>query len=500
MQKPRLLIFIVAYHAEATIEIVLQRIPGKLNEKFHIEVLVIDDASSDNTFEVSQKISASGTLPFHTVVLFNPVNLGYGGNQKIGYHYAIKNGFDYVALIHGDGQYAPECLENLLFPFFDQAADAVFGSRMFNSKDALKGGMPYYKYYGNRMLTKFQNFLLDSALTEFHSGYRIYSICALKDIPFELNTNDFHFDTEIIIQLMLAKKKIVELPIPTYYGNEICRVNGIKYAFDVVKAVLLSRLQSLGILYCPNFDCAVHGNEQYQLKLGYTSPHQEAANYIRENSNILDLGAAGGYLARKLSINKGCKVTAVDMYPIDNLDGLSEAIEHNLNNGPPVLGYEGYNHILLLDVLEHLHHPEEFLKQLRVAVQANQNIRILASTGNIGFFIPRIMLLLGEFNYGKRGILDITHTRLFTFQSFKKLFSQNGFEIEKVVGIPGPFPLVLKNKFVGHLLIKLNKIAISINKGLFSYQIFLIVKAVPTVDYLLLKSIGESESRKKELS
>jgi hypothetical protein len=212
------------------------------------------------------------------------------------------------------------------------------------------------------------------------------------------------------------------------------------------------------------------------------------------------LGAAGGYLARWLSINKACTVTAVDMYPIDDLDGLSEAIEHNLNNGPPQVSYENYSRILLLDVLEHLHHPEEFLKQLRVKVQANQNIQILASTGNIGFFIPRIMLLLGQFNYGKRGILDITHTRLFTFQSFKKLFSQNGFEIEKVVGIPGPFPLVFKNKFIGHLLIKLNKIAISINKGLFSYQIFLIVKAVPTVDYLLLKSIGESESRKKELS
>ena len=370
---------------------------------------------------------------------------------------------------------------------------------MFNSTDALKGGMPYYKYFGNKILTKFQNFLLNSALTEFHSGYRIYSVAALKDIPFELNTNDFHFDTEIIIQLMLAKKKIVELPIPTYYGNEICRVNGMRYAFDVVKAVLLTRLQNLGILYCPNFDCNVQGNEQYQLKLGYKSPHQEAVNHIKDQSSTLDLGAAGGYLGQWLAVNKACKVTAVDMFPIKDRSSLSQVIEHNLNSGPPPLNYEGYDQILLLDVLEHLHNPEEFLKQLRLAVQTNQKVRVLASTGNIGFFIPRLMLLLGQFNYGKRGILDITHTRLFTFQSFKKLFSNNGFEIEKVIAIPGPFPLAFKNKFLGNFLIRLNEMAIRINKGLFSYQIFLIAKAVPTVDYLLSQSISESNLRKKEL-
>ena len=495
-KKPRLLIFIVAYHAEATIEKVLQRIPAHLTDKFDIEVLVIDDGSKDNTFELSQKMSSSGTLPFHCVVLFNPVNQGYGGNQKIGYRYAIKNNFDYVALIHGDGQYAPEYLDNLLSPFLNDSADAVFGSRMLNSKDALKGGMPYYKYYGNKILTKFQNILLKSALSEFHSGYRIYSVSSLKDIPFELNTNDFHFDTEIIIQLMLAKKKIVELPIPTYYGDEICRVNGIKYAFDVVKAVLLMRLQKLGVLYCPNFDCENLGNAHYQPKLGYNSPHEQTINYVMHKSSVLDLGAAGGYLGQYLALKKECDVTAVDMYPIKDMKGLSKSIEHNLNNGPPSIKYENFSYILLLDVLEHLQRPEEFLKQLRVSVQANQNIQILASTGNIGFFIPRIMLLFGQFNYGKRGILDITHSRLFTFRSFKNLFTKNGFEIQKIVGIPGPFPLVFSNPLLGRLLLSLNEILIKINRGLFSYQIFIIAKAVPTVDYLLSTSITESEARK----
>ena len=489
MIKPRLLIFIVAYHAQDTIEKVLLRIPSSLNKNYDVEVLVIDDASNDKTFEISHKISISGKLPFHTLVLFNPINQGYGGNQKIGYRYAIDNQFDYVALIHGDGQYAPECLPNLLHPFFDQDSDAVFGSRMFNARDALKGGMPYYKYIGNKILTKIQNALLNSSLTEFHSGYRIYKISALKQIPFELNTNDFHFDTEIIIQLLLSHKKIVELPIPTYYGDEICRVNGIRYAFDVVKSVILSRLQNLGILYSPQFDFSDGGTEQYQLKLGYLSPHSETVDAIKNGSTVLDLGAAGGYLGRYLTSKKDCKVTAVDFYPIANLDHLDNELLHDLNQSPPKLNYQSYDDILLLDVLEHLYNPEVFLNKLRIATQNSPNLRIFASTGNIGFFIPRFMLLFGQFNYGKRGLLDLTHTRLFTFHSFQELFLRNGFEIEVVKGIPGPYPLAIKNKFISHFLIGLNKLLINISKGLFSYQIFIVAKPLPTVSYLLTRSI-----------
>ncbi len=114
VSKPRLLVFIVAYHAASTIASVLSRIPHILVHKYHIEILIIDDASKDETFEIGLKIARDGNLPFKVHVLFNPVNQGYGGNQKLGYHYAIENNFDFVALIHGDGQYAPECLGELL--------------------------------------------------------------------------------------------------------------------------------------------------------------------------------------------------------------------------------------------------------------------------------------------------------------------------------------------------------------------------------------------------
>ena len=183
IKKLRLLIFIVAYNAEKTIAHVLSRIPTFICEIYEVEVLIIDDASTDATFIISNQSKLSHLYPFPITIFKNPINQGYGGNQKIGYHYAIQFKFDYVALIHGDGQYAPECLTELMHLFSIKAVDAVFGSRMIKSGNALRGGMPLYKYIGNRILSWFENAMLDTDLSEFHSGYRIYSVSALKQIP-----------------------------------------------------------------------------------------------------------------------------------------------------------------------------------------------------------------------------------------------------------------------------------------------------------------------------
>ena len=245
MKKYKLLIFIVAYNHEKTIESVINRIPKKLLKLYDLEILIIDDSSNDKTFEISKKIQKNQKKNNVKVkVFYNPINQGYGGNQKIGYHYSIKKKFDFVVLLHGDGQYAPEELPKLLNGLQNDKLDVVIGSRMIKKKNALKGGMPLYKLIGNIILTKIQNFLLNKNLAEFHSGYRIYSVKSLKSIPFHLNTNDFHFDTEILIQLFLINSKIKEISIPTFYGDEICHVNGMKYAFNIIKTTLIASLQS----------------------------------------------------------------------------------------------------------------------------------------------------------------------------------------------------------------------------------------------------------------
>src|SRR6185503_11044158 len=173
--RQRLLIFVIAYYADSTLRWVLERIPRAIFDDFDCEVLVVDDASEDRTFEIGHEYQKSHP-EIRMTVLRNEYNQGYGGNQKIGYAYAISERFDFVAMVHGDGQYAPEELPRLLKPLAERRADAVFGSRMMVPGAALKGGMPLYKYFGNRVLTTVQNRLLGTRLSEFHSGYRIYSV------------------------------------------------------------------------------------------------------------------------------------------------------------------------------------------------------------------------------------------------------------------------------------------------------------------------------------
>lgn len=492
--KPRVLIFVVAYNAEKTIDSVVRRIPASLAESYEIEILVIDDASQDSTFERSHLISKTQGIPFAVHALFNPVNQGYGGNQKLGYHYAIENGYDFVALLHGDGQYAPECLPELLEPLRRGEADAVFGSRMLSRGGALRGGMPLYKFLGNRILTWIENKFLRADLSEFHSGYRAYSARALQRIPFERNTNDFHFDTEIIIQLRVARQRILEIPIPTYYGEEICHVNGIKYAVNVLRAVLRAWLQDMSLFYDRRFDCAPPDHSPYQPKLTYASPHKFALDHVRLRSRVLDLGCAGGYMGAALKKIKQCCVTGVDVFPADETQ-LDKFHFHDLNDGPPDLDFRHYDFILLLDVIEHLSRPERFLDELRLKLAANPEAELIISTGNVGFLVTRLMLLLGQFNYGKRGILDLTHTRLFTFASFRRALDQAGFVILKTRGTPAPYPLALGENRISLFLVAANQALAFIWRGLAAYQICVRAKARPSVETLLRAAREESRIR-----
>jgi glycosyltransferase involved in cell wall biosynthesis len=494
-RKLRLLIFVVAYNAERTIQKVIHRIPSSL-AAHDTEILIIDDSSRDTTFEQAQDVQRAGQAPFPMTVLYNPVNQGYGGNQKLGFQYAIQNGFDVVALVHGDGQYAPECLPDLLHPLAEQSADAVFGSRMMTRFAALKGGMPYYKYIGNRILTGIQNRLLRSSLTEFHSGYRLYSVSALKRIPFERNTDDFHFDTEIIIQLFRAGLRIKELPIPTYYGDEICHVNGIKYALDVVRATLVARAQDLGILYERKFDVRdpARNNSVYLPKLSFESPHTLTLERIPPGSRVADIGCAAGYMSSALKA-KQCRVTGIDQYPIDDESALEHFIQCDLDQSEFPLDAGSCDYILLLDVIEHLRSPHEFLDSLRRSRVGDAEVRVFMSTANIGFFVTRLALLFGWFNYGPRGILDITHTRLFTFATAKDLLQQSGYEIEEVRGVPAPYPLAFGDSLFAKIALAVNKALIRFSKSLFSYQIFIVCSPKPSLEWLLARAHATSKMK-----
>jgi glycosyltransferase involved in cell wall biosynthesis len=434
LQREKIAIFIVAFQAEQFITSVLDRIPAQLRDLF-AEILVIDDSSSDETFSTAS--NAAQRLGFENVtVLRTPFNRGYGGNQKLGYLHAIKHGYDYVVLLHGDGQYAPEYLPQIVNALGEHEPDALIASRMINRRDALRGGMPLYKWLGNQVLTTIENRMLSSHLSEFHSGYRAYKVEALRSIPFQLNSDDFHFDTEVLIQLLSTGKTVEEIPVPTFYGDEISRVNGMAYAVNCLKAVAKSRLGQAGLYYEPKFDFGAFDESGYRVKQADNTLHHEILS--REwppDWSVADLGASRGVLSAQLA-KKVAHVTSADVErPPDAGD--AEAIALDLDGDfDRVLGRHRYDCVLVLDVLEHLKQPEEGVRKIAEILKPGGTL--YASTGNIAFVVMRLSLFLGQFNYGKRGILDLTHTRLFTIYSFRKLLMNGGFAIKEVRGFGPP--------------------------------------------------------------
>ncbi len=252
MVDKKIAIFIPTYNAAKTLPIVLDRIPTKIKNQVK-EIFVADDQSRDNTYLVGvgykQRKSLSNLTIFH-----HKKNKGYGGNQKWAYQYCIKKGYDIVVMLHGDAQYAPEKIPDLIKPFTtnNDNIGMVFGSRM--KGDPLKGGMPLYKYIGNKFLTFVENLVLGLDLSEYHSGYRAYNCKNLNKIPFDRCSDDFHFDTEIIVQIKLAGFDILETPIPTYYGEEKCHVNVISYGLNVLKAMYDYLLHKYGIKKVKKYD------------------------------------------------------------------------------------------------------------------------------------------------------------------------------------------------------------------------------------------------------
>ena len=483
MSPKRLLIFLVAYNAENNIGGVLQRIPPKIFQRtdLHTEVLVIDDSSSDATFATALQHELTGDIPVR--VLVNPRNLGYGGNQKVGYHYALLHKFDYVALLHGDGQYAPERLPELLAPLLAGESDAVFGSRMLQRAGALRGGMPLYKFVGNIALTTIQNILSGATLSEWHSGYRVYATSILEKIPFDRNSNNFDFDTDIINQLLSVNARIREVPIPTFYGDEICHVNGISYGCRAILSCLQNRLQPLGLFYNRKFDVDDTTTSPYKPKFHFTSSHSLALAWAHQGERILILGDDAPDLISPFAA-KGCEVVTLDVEHVTAPDVES------------ALADKRFDKVLALDVIEHLTSLENFLDHLR-SLPACRKADFLFTVPNIAFIPLRIMLLLGYFNYGKRGILDHTHTRLFTFSSMKRLCQQSGFEVTNTEGIPAPFPLALPDSpGIARVLLRLNRWAIRMWKAMFSYQILIEATPTPHLEDLLAAAERHAHSLK----
>jgi glycosyltransferase involved in cell wall biosynthesis/2-polyprenyl-3-methyl-5-hydroxy-6-metoxy-1,4-benzoquinol methylase len=489
-QDSKPLIFIVAYNAEAHLESVFKRIPYE-RLPAGCEVIVIDDASPDSTFEVGKR--AALTCPVPVRVLKNPKNLGYGGNQKLGYQIAIEEGFTAVALLHGDGQYAPELLPEIFAPILNDGADVVLGSRMLRKKDALAGGMPFYKWVGNQILTKIENRMLGAQLSEFHTGYRAYRVAALERIPFHFNTNNFHFDTDILIQFLRIGGSIREIPIPTFYGDEVCHVNGWKYFFDCIRSCTHDWLTKKGIFYCRRFDLTPPGG-RYESKIGLIESSQTlAVNLVTPGSRVLDIGGGNSWVADYLAKNKGCSITIIDSDFRHTPPISHRTIDHSFS-APISFKIPECDVVMLLDIIEHIPRQNHvaLLDRLRKHLDSPP-VKMIISVPNTAFLPLRVVfMLLGRLNYGRRGILDDTHAFLFTKSSLKELMETCGYEIQRWHYTPAPYELALGQTKLSRILSKLNSSAASILPSLFAYQHVIEVSPRPTVATLISRCFENS--------
>ncbi len=434
MPEPRIGILVVAYNAATTLASVLDRIPQSVRHRIE-EVIVADDASPDNnsTYLVGLGYQSRGSdLPL--TVIRRERNLGYGGNQKAGYRYAIDQGFDIIVMLHGDGQYAPEALPEILEPLINGEADAVFGSRMIVPGAARRGGMPLYKYVGNKILSSTQNALMGASLSEWHSGYRAYRVQALESVPFEANSDGFNFDTQIILQFLDAHKRIVEVPIPTYYGEEICHVNGLVYARDIIGDTLRYRLQKMGF----GSGKLARAGEAYDLKPSGHSSHNAILRRMANEApcKVLDLGCSSGLLAEQLR-QLGHHVTGVDTIALAGVEQRVDAFYvADLEQGIPAEVGRGFDVVLAADVIEHVRNGARLLADMRRCVRSGGFV--LASVPNISHWYPRLRVASGRFGYDQRGILDDTHVRFFTRRSFLAQAREAGLECRRfeATGLP----------------------------------------------------------------
>jgi glycosyltransferase involved in cell wall biosynthesis len=472
----RIGIFIVAYNALMTLSKVLKRITPEVWRNVE-QVVVFDDASQDETYELAVGIQAMTKLP-KLRVLKHAKNLGYGGNQKAGYRYFIEQGFDIVVLLHGDGQYAPELLSHMYAPLVREEADAVFGSRMMKDFGGpLKGGMPFYKYLGNRLLTAIENRALELNLTEFHSGYRAYNLHALSQIKLDNMTDDFHFDTEIIIKLHHQNFRILEVPIPTFYGDEICYVNGLKYAKAIVRSVVRYAETARAVRSYPEFE---EYFVPYAIKKSLYSCHYYAARLIGTDQRVLQIGCGDGKFGSDL-VRAGNHLVGIDRKPTVPVDaGYDKVLEEDPENGlgKAVASFGQYfDRILVLDTLEHLRNPAQLLRDCKAFLAGRG--KLIVSVPNAVNFTVRLMVFFGQFRYSDRGILDWSHLRFFTKNTISALLEEQGYRVTgrryTVIPIERVIPLRANNRLL-RIANRLLRGLTALAPGLFAYEILLIAE------------------------
>ncbi len=434
-------ILVLAPDAEARVQETLARIPRDVADQI-TEIMIVREGNADSPQEVPFSRHGDDRI----TVQRNNRNKGYGGGQKVGLEKAIARGHDIVVTLHADGQYAPEVLATLLKPLVEGRSEMVFGSRLGEGAHPLRDGMPWPRYLGNRFLTAVQNRLARMNLSEFHSGYRAYRCSALKRIPFSLNSDAWHFDTEILLEFQAAGFRIAEVPIPTYSGNEIGRVKGLVYALHCLGAAVSYRLTRWGLWQDVKYRPEIWPRFPYEVKTGdpYSSQRiaVECAAKHPVKRSLLEIGPGSGAMTEQFC-QLGYEVTVVESNPAF-AEMARKYAAHVICQDVEAIPWEAlanYDVVILADILEHLRDPLNTLQRCVDHLQPGG--RVLITLPNAAHWSVRVEILLGRFQYRPRGILDQSHLRFFTKNSAESLIKMAGLRVMEDWAVPIPLPLLV---------------------------------------------------------
>lgn len=244
INSKKIVVFIPAYNTERTIQKTIDAIPRDAVD----EIIVVDDGCKDNTAAIARSNNVR--------LLQHSPNRGYGAAQKTGYQAALEMGADVVVMVHSDFQYDPTLVRPMAEKVASGEADVCFGSRMHNPGDARRGGMPWWRFVANKALTVLEDAFFKLGLTEYHTGYRAYGRELLERIPFEHNSDNYVFDTEMFAEINLGRFQVAEIPIPTRYSDDSQSPNfykSVEYGLMTLQVIWRFLLHKLGVISYPQF-------------------------------------------------------------------------------------------------------------------------------------------------------------------------------------------------------------------------------------------------------
>lgn len=493
-QKARVLVIILLGRGESLSAEPLERMASTLSRDGRAEpgVLVIAGSLSDGS-PPDAGTPAMTRVGCPVTVIRNPKSLGPGWDLKLGFRYALNNGYDAVVTPGSVARCAPEDLPGLVAPLLGGRADAVFGSRALCApgKHPATGGPSLTEGAVNAILVLSQKAVLGSAVSDPCCACAAYRVNALSSLPFEHNSDGPDFAVDLLVQLLDTGKRVAEAPAATGgFGA------GPGFALRAVGSMLLSKIMRFGIYYHPKFDYEPGSNYRYKEKFGYPSSHQFAVDRVKEGWTVLDIGCGPGFMASRLAEKKARTISLDLVIRPETKSASWKCVEADADRYDFDEDLGKVDCILLLDIIEHMKSPERLFSLLRERFSVGAPL-VVVTTGNIAFLPLRLSLLFAGFHYGRRGILDMDHTRLFTFASLKRTLRLAGYEILEERGLPAPFPLALGEGWAARLLLRLNCALISLWRGAFSFQAAVTARPLPTLQSLLDDALkADAEKRK----